>query len=384
MSPPPASSRSPSVTSRACWCWTTASTSSLRALELVAELLAGQPRRLGARHEPRTARCAGRGHVARALAALPRARTPGPDSDAVAVRRRRPVHRSCLPGAAIVRRERHQRARRRRDLPPSRRHPAGHRAGRGPLPADVGRSDRRRARRPLPPPHRRSPHGPRPPADARRFGGLELRPARRGRADHRSVGSACSPARSPSEAAEHVVAAVGGIEHARGVRPGQPPRRQEPRRRRRRAPRRTALPAPGDPARLRTRSRSKPPASCRLFATPTPPGGRTGSNPAVTMPTDDVLEEIGGFHANLKAALDWNVDRPPARPHPSERSRPGLGRAGTGWRRDDRGRPAPDRRERRPRCRCLAGGRLEDEQSRLRCEGTGRSGGFARTHRSGR
>ena len=29
------------------------------------------------------------------------------------------------------------------------------------------------------------------------------------------------------------------------------------------------------------------------------------------MPTDDILEEIEEFHANLSAALDWSVDEPP-------------------------------------------------------------------------
>ena len=40
-------------------------------------------------------------------------------------------------------------------------------------------------------------------------------------------------------------------------------------------------------------------------------GGPTGSNPAVTMPTDDILDEIEEFHANLIAALDWSADDPP-------------------------------------------------------------------------
>ena len=29
------------------------------------------------------------------------------------------------------------------------------------------------------------------------------------------------------------------------------------------------------------------------------------------MPTDDILEEIEEFHANLIAALDWSADDPP-------------------------------------------------------------------------
>ena len=57
----------------------------------------------------------------------------------------------------------------------------------------------------------------------------------------------------PLEAAEAVVAADGRHRPGRGVRPGQPPRRQEPRRRRRRPAWRAPLPAAGEPARLRPR-----------------------------------------------------------------------------------------------------------------------------------
>ena len=32
--------------------------------------------------------------------------------------------------------------------------------------------------------------------------------------------------------------------------------------------------------------------------------------PRGAMPTDDILDEIDEFHANLKAALDWSTDQP--------------------------------------------------------------------------
>ena len=66
-----------------------------------------------------------------------------------------------------------ERARHRPDLPSARRHPARPGAGGGSLPADVGRADRRRARRSLPPPHGRCADGASPPADAGCVGRLE-------------------------------------------------------------------------------------------------------------------------------------------------------------------------------------------------------------------
>ena len=63
-----------------------------------------------------------------------------------------------------------------RDLPPARRHRAGHRAGRGARDDAVGGRDRRTARRPLPPAHRRQPR-PAAPPDAAGGDAVELRAA---------------------------------------------------------------------------------------------------------------------------------------------------------------------------------------------------------------
>ena len=64
----------------------------------------GQPVRVGAGDQPRTARRARGDHVAGPVAALPRSRADRRRPDAVAVRRRGPVRRTCPPGATIVRR----------------------------------------------------------------------------------------------------------------------------------------------------------------------------------------------------------------------------------------------------------------------------------------
>ena len=115
--------------------------------------------------------------------------------------RRVAVDRSAheLRGAQALRRQgprprhRPQLRRRRRprpgpDLPPARRHPAGHRAGGG-VHADAERpADRRAPRRPLPPAHPGEPHRPGPPPDPAGGGGVEPRPAHPGPA-----GAAASP-----------------------------------------------------------------------------------------------------------------------------------------------------------------------------------------------
>ena len=115
--------------------------------EFVADLLAGNPSRVGVGNEPRTARCARRGRLAGAVAALPGAGANRVDVpalsqyDAVVLFLGR-AHRA-RPSFTV---SDAQRSRRRPDLSPARRHPAGHRAGRGPLPADVGGANRRRTR----------------------------------------------------------------------------------------------------------------------------------------------------------------------------------------------------------------------------------------------
>ena len=83
-------------------------------------------------------------------------------------------------------------------------------------------------------PDRRRPHGDGAPADPGRVGRLELRAARRRRADRCSGVSVCSPVRSPSRPPRRWSPRRGRPRPGRRVRPHQPPRRQEPRRRRRR------------------------------------------------------------------------------------------------------------------------------------------------------
>ncbi len=83
------------------------------------------------------------------------------------------------------------------DLPPSRRHPARHRAGRRPGAHAGSRAPGRGSRPPLPPAHRRRPHRPGPPAHAAGLGRLELRPPRRPRAGRARDGWRRSSAASP-------------------------------------------------------------------------------------------------------------------------------------------------------------------------------------------
>ena len=137
------SSPSSSATTRAWSSWTTVSTSSHRAPGSWPSCC--RPGcGVGAGDEPRTARRPRRGRLAGAVAALPR---PGPGRfgpGVVAVRRGAAVLGSRPSGPTLLHGGRSQRSRHRPDLSPARRHPAGHRAGRRPLPADVGGTNRRR------------------------------------------------------------------------------------------------------------------------------------------------------------------------------------------------------------------------------------------------
>ena len=151
--PPSAPARSPGVAgrpparrrarrrSRRCSCWTTASTSSTPAPSWSPSCSPASPAAsvLTTSREPLGVPGEITWRVP--VAALPRApERAGRRPDAVAVRRRRPVRRAGPPGPTVVRGQRRQRSGRRRDLPPPRRHPAGHRAGRRPLPAAVAPS----------------------------------------------------------------------------------------------------------------------------------------------------------------------------------------------------------------------------------------------------
>ena len=152
----------------------------------------------------------------------------------------------------------------------------------------------------------------------------------------------------------------------RGVRPDQPPRRQEPRRRRRRPARRAPLPAAGDPARLRPR-----PGPCRRradhsSAMPTPPGGPTGSNPAAPCPPTTSSRRSRSSTPTSRPPSTGASTRPPSRPAPSARRRQAWERSGAGRRRHGRRRPTAHRRQRRARRRCVARPPPGDERSRLR------------------
>ena len=92
----------------------------------------------------------------------------------------------------------------RRDLPPARRHGAGHRARRRPGPVARARRARGRARRAAAPARRR-PAGRRPPPLAAGDARLELRAPPRRRPACCSARSRCSPPRSPRTAATEVV-----------------------------------------------------------------------------------------------------------------------------------------------------------------------------------
>ena len=248
-------------------------------------------------------------------------RRPG----AVAVRRGRPVRRAGPPGPTVLRGQRRQRARHRPDLPPPRRHPARPRAGRRPLPAAVGRAHRRRARRPVPAADRRSPHGHGPPADPGRLGRLEPRPTRRrpNRSPFRRLGVFAG--RFPLEAAEAVVAAAGDVDPAevfdlvsrlvdKSLVAVDEGRRGEPRYRLLETLRAYAL----DRARTAGELTIVRDAHAAWWADWLEPRG--------AMPTDDILEEIEEFHANLTAALDWSTDRSAAGPPPPSRRGRSLGR----------------------------------------------------------
>ena len=165
------------------------------------------------------------------------------------------------------------------------------------------------------------------------------------RADQRSAGSACSPARSPSRPPS-VVAAVDDIEPSRSST-SSPPRRQEPRRRRRRTA--SASPATGCSRPLRaTRSIApEPPASSPPFATPTQPGGRTGCSPAATCPPTHPRGDLG-VPGQPEGRPRLGRRPVPAGADPAERSRSGLGRlgrAGDAMAAADRLSPTPT-----PRC----------------------------------
>ncbi|MBK6337223.1 MAG: tetratricopeptide repeat protein [Betaproteobacteria bacterium] len=97
-------------------------------------------------------------------------------------RRAAAVHRPGSGGAARVRRERAQRRRHGRDLPPAGRDSAGDRARRGPRAVDSGGDDRRAAQGQLPPAAHRRRDGAATAADAARADRLERRPALRARA----------------------------------------------------------------------------------------------------------------------------------------------------------------------------------------------------------
>ena len=114
----------------------------------------------------------------------------------------------------------------------------------------------------------------------------------------------------PLEAAEAVVAADGRPRPGRGLRPDQPPRRQEPRRRRRRPA--VASPATGCWRRLRAYAldRARTAGELTILRDAHAAWWADWLEPRGAMPTDDILEEIEEFHANLKAALDWSADDP--------------------------------------------------------------------------
>ena len=214
-----------------------------------------------------------------------------------------------------------------RDLPPPRRHPARHRAGRRPLPAA------------LRPTHRRE-------LDDRfrlLTGGARTVLARQQtlaasvdwsherlddaeQVTFRRLGVFAGP--FPLEAAEAVVAAGRRRRPRRRVRPDQPSRRQEPRRRRRGPQWRAPLPAAGDAARLRPRPRTRRRRADQLRDAHAA-WWADWLEPRGDMPTDDILDEIEEFHANLKAALDWSVDRPELGLRLLGACRPRLGGSGT-------------------------------------------------------
>ena len=281
-----------------------------RCAELVAELLAANPAVVGAGHQPRAARRAGRDHLAGAVAALPDTRSE------LSTSRR---CRSTTPSSLFVERarrarpsfarDRRQRAGGRPDLPPPRRHPAGHRAGRRPLPAAVGRADRRRARRPLPAPHRRRPHRDGPPADPRRRRSTGATTGSTTPSRSRSAASACSPDPFPLEAAEAVVAAPAAT--------STPPRcstsSADSSTRASSSP--TKAPAASSRYRLLETLRAYALDRARAAGELTIVRDAHAAwwadwlEPRGAMPTDDILDEIEEFHANLKAALDWSVDQ---------------------------------------------------------------------------
>ena len=186
-----------SARANCCWCSTTASTSIRGCAEVADGLLRACPqlRILATSREPLGVP----GEVTWRVPSLPfpAARDPVPPEDLArfeavqlfAERARLARPRFALTGG--------ERGRGGRDLRPAGRHPARHRAGRGPGPGVLRRPDRRRAAGPVPAADRRRAHRGAPPADPGGVGGVELRPAGRARAGRRSASSRSSPAGSP-------------------------------------------------------------------------------------------------------------------------------------------------------------------------------------------
>ena len=176
----------------ACWCcWTTASTSSTPAPSSPTRCCGIA--RTSCCSRPAVSRC---GIDGERVHRVPSLDTPADDDDVEAIRNSEAVRLFADRAAAARGAARLGRADRlgcRPDLPAAGRHPAGHRAGRGPPAGHVGDRAGRPARSAFLAPDRRLARGPAAPADAARHGRLVLGAAERRRAPCARPRCRCSP-----------------------------------------------------------------------------------------------------------------------------------------------------------------------------------------------